>query len=55
MTFAIPKPDMILLKHNSDVTFDLTCGPQKAFPIAVEYVPAERQGKVVGDVKMLEF
>ncbi|MDQ6676276.1 MAG: tetratricopeptide repeat protein [Acidobacteriota bacterium] len=55
MTFAIPKPEMVLLKHNSDVTFDFICGPQKAFPIAVEYIPAEHQGKVAGDVKMLEF
>jgi tetratricopeptide (TPR) repeat protein len=55
MTFAIPKPEMVLLKHNSAVTFDFTCGPQKPFPIAVEYIPAEPQGKIAGDVKMLEF
>ena len=55
MTFAIPKPDMVLLKHNSDVTFDFSCGPQKPFPIVIEYTPAERQGKIVGDVKSLEF
>ena len=55
MTFAIPKPDMVLLKHNSAMTFDFICGPQKAFPIAVEYIPAEQPGKVAGEVKMLEF
>lgn len=59
MTFAIPKPDMVLLKHNSEYTFDFTCGPQKPFPIAVEYIPAEHAvkiaGKIAGDVKSLEF
>ena len=55
MTFAIPKPDMVLLKHNSAMTFEFICGPQKAFPIAVEYIPAEQPGKVAGEVKMLEF
>ena len=55
MTFAIPKPDRILLKHNSAIEFTFTCGPQKPFPIAVEYIAAEHPGKVTGEVKMLEF
>ncbi len=55
MTFAVSNPNLILIKHNSDTTFDFQCGPQKEFPIAVEYVPAERRGKIAGYVRMLEF
>lgn len=44
VTFDMPQPDRIQLKHNGDVTFDFICGPQKPFPIAVEYVPAAQPG-----------
>ncbi len=55
MTFAIPHPDRVLLKHKSDYAFDFNCGPQKPFAIAIEYAPSEKPGKVAGDVKMMEF
>jgi hypothetical protein len=56
LTFDMPSPDRILLKHNNDVAFDFSCGPQKPVRVAIEYVPAEKgTGDVAGSIRKLEF
>jgi hypothetical protein len=56
ISFEMPDPDKIFIRHQSAIVFDFTCGPQKPFPIAVEYVPAEKeQPGIKGRVRTLEF
>jgi tetratricopeptide (TPR) repeat protein len=56
VSFEMPDPDKIFIRHQGAKVFDFTCGPQKPFPIAVEYVPAEReQPGIRGRVRTLEF
>ena len=56
MLFAIDDPKRVLLKHAGQMTFDFTCGPQKPFGVAVEYVPEPDSRKpVAGVVRALEF
>ena len=56
VSFKMPDPDKIFIHHQGSKVFDFTCGPQKPFPIAVEYVPAEREEPGIrGRVRTLEF
>ena len=56
ITFDIPDPERVRLTHNGAATFNFTCGPQKSFHIAVEYLPAAKlDGKIAGSVIKLEF
>jgi hypothetical protein len=56
MLFAIDDPKRVLLKHAGQITFDFTCGPQKPFGVAVEYVPEPDSRKpIAGVVRALEF
>jgi tetratricopeptide (TPR) repeat protein len=60
LTFDMPDPGLIQLKHNSDATFDFTCGPQKPFAVAIEYVPAAtgaggKATDTAGAIRKIEF
>ena len=55
LTFDMPRPDEIQLKHSGQTTFDFTCGPQKPFRVAVEYVPTAKGAATAGELKLLEF
>ncbi len=56
LLFTIDDPQRVLLKHAGDMTFEFKCGPQKAFGVAVEYVPDPDSRKpVAGIVRALEF
>ena len=56
LLFAIDDPKQVLLKHSGQITFDFTCGPQKPFGVAVEYVPEPNpRSAVAGVVRALEF
>lgn len=56
LTFDMPKPDRVLLKHNGAATADFNCGPQKPYPVVVEFVPAANPGgQLAGELKMLEY
>jgi tetratricopeptide (TPR) repeat protein len=56
LLFTIDDPQRVLLKHAGDMTFEFKCGPQKAFGVAVEYVPETDSRKpVAGIVRALEF
>jgi hypothetical protein len=57
LAFDLKDPDKIILKHNGDGVFDFACGPQKPFPVAIEYAPAENasaQGSA-GAIRVIEF
>jgi tetratricopeptide (TPR) repeat protein len=56
IAFDMRDPGRVLLKHKDSITVDFMCGPQKAFPVVVEYAPGEKIGKdVVGSLRSLEF
>jgi tetratricopeptide (TPR) repeat protein len=56
LSFFIADPGKVSLKHKGAWTFDFTCGPQKPFPVAVEYVAKQDAAtKTVGIVTSLEF
>src|SRR5262249_30485176 len=55
LTFDMSEPNRILLKHEGAETYDFQCGPQKAFRVAVEYVPAAKPGGSAGIMRQLEF
>jgi len=56
ISFDLGDPEKIQLVHNGQATFDFNCGPQKPFPIAIEYVPAKDAGQgVAGSVRRMEF
>jgi hypothetical protein len=49
LSFAMPDPQKILIRHNGSATFEFTCGPQKPFHVVVEFAPADRS------LRSLEF
>jgi tetratricopeptide (TPR) repeat protein len=54
--FDLPDPSKIRLRHEGSDTFEFTCGPQKPFHVAVEYVPAAKaDGELKGSLRVLEF
>jgi tetratricopeptide (TPR) repeat protein len=56
LLFAIDDPKRVLLKHSGQMTFDFTCGPQKPFGVAVEYVPESNpRSAVAGVLRAMEF
>lgn len=56
MIFAIEDPSDVQLKHSGESSFEFRCGPQKPFPVAVEYAPAVQGARgVAGLVRVLEF
>jgi Flp pilus assembly protein TadD len=56
MSFQITDPNRIMLKHEGAETFQFSCGPQKKFHVAVEYVPDITFGPgVAGSVRKIEF
>jgi len=55
MTFDMPDPLKVQLEHNSNTTFDFTCGPQKPFPVAIEFVPHTGSDSIAGDIRKIEF
>jgi hypothetical protein len=56
MLFAIDDPKQVLLKHRGQAEFDFSCGPQKPFGVAVEYVPEpDKRKPVAGVLRALEF
>lgn len=56
MSFEITDPNRIMLKHEGAETFQFSCGPQKKFHVAVEYVRDTKLGPgVAGSVRKIEF
>ncbi len=56
MSFQITDPNRIMLKHEGAETFQFSCGPQKKFHVAVEYVVDTKPGPgVAGSVRKIEF
>jgi hypothetical protein len=56
VSFEMRDPQKINLRHEGAATFDFTCGPQKPFPVAVEFVAAVNgRTDVRGIVRALEF
>jgi Flp pilus assembly protein TadD len=55
LTLDMPEPERIWLRHPGSDTFEFRCGPQKAFPVAVEYVPSDKPGASAGVLRQMEF
>lgn len=56
LNFEFAEPEKVILKHDGASTFDFACGPQKAFKVSIEYVPAQDPGEgATGAVRRLEF
>jgi hypothetical protein len=56
VTLAITDPQKVTIKGSSTGTIDLTCGPQKAKAVILEYTPrADAQLGTVGVVTSIEF
>jgi Tfp pilus assembly protein PilF len=56
MSFELADPGKIVLKHEGEATFDFNCGPQKAFSVAIDYLPAKNgPAGVAGAVRRIEF
>ena len=54
--FEISDPNRTMLKHEGSEMFQFSCGPQKQFHIAVEYVRDTKLGPgVAGSVRKIEF
>jgi tetratricopeptide (TPR) repeat protein len=56
MTFEIPDPSNVLIKHSGEAHHDFTCGAQKPFHVAVDYAvkPDTKKG-TAGIVRGLDF
>jgi hypothetical protein len=56
MVFEIPDPTSVLIKHSDEAHHDFTCGPQKPFPVSVDYAvqPDPKKG-TAGIVRELDF
>lgn len=54
MIFSIPDPRRVELKHSEESTHEFTCGPQKLFPMSVEFTGSEEKG-VAGIARVLDF
>ena len=56
MVFEIPDPEKVVIKHAGEEHHDFTCGPQKPFPVAVDYAakPDTKKG-TAGIVRGLNF
>lgn len=56
LTFEVTEPDKVVLRHEGADTFDFTCGPQKPFPVTIEYVPSPGGASgSAGSVRTLQF
>ncbi len=55
LIFAFGDPDKVMLRHNGKVVHEFSCGPQKAYRVAVEYDEAPAGSEVAGYIRVLEF
>ncbi len=54
MVFAIPDPKAIVVQSADATSFEFKCGPQKPFPIAIDYVlSSQPQAGIAGNVRTL--
>ncbi len=55
MTFDIPDPGAVSIKHSGKVAHEFTCDPQSGYHVVVGYKKAETAGPSASVVKTLEF
>jgi hypothetical protein len=55
LAFGFDDPDKVMLRHNGQIVHEFTCGPQKAYRVALEYDKASPESGVLGWIRLLEF
>jgi hypothetical protein len=55
LVFGFDDPDKVMLRHNGQIVHEFSCGPQKAYRVALEYDEASPESGVLGWIRLLEF
>jgi tetratricopeptide (TPR) repeat protein len=55
LVFGFDDPDKVMLRHNGKIVHEFSCGPQKAYRVALEYNEAAPESGVLGWIRLLEF
>jgi len=55
MVFQVDNPNEIVIRNTGGSTMNLSCGPQKPFPIGIFYIPTPESSMIAGKVRELVF